>query len=79
MKVTMKDIAEALDVSITTVSRALNNQGRIGESTRKMVIAKALEMGYELPKEDSKAEGKMVGIVFDKRLQSLAADPFIVL
>lgn len=75
MKVTMKDIAEALDVSITTVSRALNNQGRIGESTRKMVIAKALEMGYELPK-DPKTEGKMVGIVFDKRLQSLATDPF---
>lgn len=77
MKVTMKDIAEALDVSVTTVSRAINNQGRIGVSTRKMVIAKALEMGYELPeKEEPQIDGKLVGVVFDRRLQSLATDPF---
>lgn len=76
MRVTLKDIAEVLDVSVTTVSRALNNQGRIGASTREMVIAKAVEMGYEIPVSDSVVNGKMVGIVFDRRLQSLASDPF---
>lgn len=76
MKVTMKDIAEALGVSITTVSRALNNRGRIGAATKRTVKAKAAELGYKLPDEDLKTEGKMVGVVFDKRLQSLATDPF---
>ena len=80
MKVTLKDIAEALDVSITTVSRAINNQGRVGTGTRQQILDKARELGYEI-KEDSLAYapqlgGKMVGVVFSKRLQSLATDPF---
>lgn len=73
MKVTMKDIAAALEVSITTVSRALNDRGRIGAATKSMIIAKAEEMGYKMPR--GKAD-KIVGVVFDKRLQSLATDPF---
>ena len=34
MSVTLKDIAEALGISVTTVSRALNGQGRISSATR---------------------------------------------
>jgi|LSQX01.3.fsa_nt_gb DNA-binding LacI/PurR family transcriptional regulator len=75
MKVTLNDIALALGVSTATVSRALNNQGRIGQGTRDLVVAKAIEMGYELPNRNICAD-KMVGIVFDRRLQSLATDPF---
>ncbi len=33
--ITLTDIAKALGVSITTVSRAISGKGRIGEETRK--------------------------------------------
>lgn len=44
--ISMKDIAAACGVSVATVSKALNNQGDIGEETKAMVKKKALEMGY---------------------------------
>lgn len=37
-KVTIGDIAEALGISKTTVSRAISGKGRIGESTRRKVL-----------------------------------------
>src|SRR5690606_7366367 len=40
------DIAKALGVSPATVSRALNNNPRISEATRRRVRAMAEEMGY---------------------------------
>lgn len=40
------DIAKALGISPATVSRALNNNQRISEATRKRVKEMALEMGY---------------------------------
>src|SRR5690606_10028199 len=40
------DIAKALGISPATVSRALNNNLRISEATRKRVKEKAMEMGY---------------------------------
>jgi len=43
---TMKRIASELGVSITTVSKVLNNQPDIGEATRKRVLAKVAELGY---------------------------------
>ncbi len=42
----LKDIAMALNVSITTVSRALNNKHDISEKTRQLVIEKADELNY---------------------------------
>lgn len=37
-KITIADVADALGVSKTTVSRAISGKGRIGESTRKKVL-----------------------------------------
>lgn len=45
-RISMKDIAEALNVSINTVSLALNNKGGLNEETRQSIIQKAKEMGY---------------------------------
>lgn len=45
----MKDIAQAADVSVSTVSAVLNNKGdklRIAEDTRKRVLAVARDLGY---------------------------------
>lgn len=44
---TMKRIAGQLGVSITTVSKVLNNRQDIGEATRARVLAKVAELGYQ--------------------------------
>src|SRR6267378_3829064 len=43
---TMKRIAGELGVSITTVSKVLNNHADISEATRSRVLAKVEELGY---------------------------------
>ena len=44
---TMKRIAGELGVSITTVSKVLNNRQDIGSATRARVLAKVAELGYQ--------------------------------
>ena len=44
---TMKRIAGELGVSITTVSKVLNNRSDIGHATRARVLAKVAELGYQ--------------------------------
>ena len=45
-KTTIKDIAKACNVSISTVSRVLNQTGQIKESTSRLILEKAKEMNY---------------------------------
>ena len=44
--ITIKDIAKHLIVSVSTVSRALNNDPTIRKETRDKIIATAQKMGY---------------------------------
>ncbi len=44
--VSMKDIAAACEVSVATVSKALNNQGDIGEETKEKIRSAAKRLGY---------------------------------
>jgi DNA-binding LacI/PurR family transcriptional regulator len=44
--VTLKQIAEELGYSSMTVSRAINDQPNVSEKTKKIIKAKAREMGY---------------------------------
>ncbi len=46
MPVTIRDVARALNLSITTVSRALDGYDDVAEETRQRVIRTAREMGY---------------------------------
>lgn len=46
-KITISDIAEALNVSKTTVSRAISGKGRISEETRQKVLAYIQEKDYK--------------------------------
>lgn len=46
-KTTIYDIAEKLNITAATVSRALNNNPKISEATRQLVIDTAKEMDYE--------------------------------
>ena len=45
-KVTMKDIAQRLGLSINAVSLALNDRAGVGEETRRLILDTAEEMGY---------------------------------
>lgn len=47
-RITIKDIAKALNVSTSTVSRVLSNHPAISESTRKLVNDKVKEMGFSI-------------------------------
>lgn len=49
-KTTIYDIARALGVTVSTVSRALNNVPTISEGTRKLVLEKAKELNYSVNK-----------------------------
>jgi len=44
--VTRKDIAREVGVSVSVVSRALNNSGYVDAGKRKKIIEKAEELGY---------------------------------
>src|ERR1017187_4392226 len=44
--ITLKNIAERLDISVSTVGRALADHPRIGRETKKRVRATAEELGY---------------------------------
>jgi LacI family transcriptional regulator len=46
-RVTIQDIADALDLSRNTVSKALNNTGVLADATREKILNKAMEMGYK--------------------------------
>lgn len=46
MKITIKDIAEKANVSISTVSRVLNNKDDVNDNTRKQIKKIIDELGY---------------------------------
>lgn len=52
-KTKIADIAEALNVSVITVSRALSGQYGVSQELRARIIEKAKEMGYIKPKSSS--------------------------
>lgn len=45
-KVTIRDIAKELNVSIATVSRALSGKGKVNPELREKIIRRARELGY---------------------------------
>jgi LacI family transcriptional regulator len=56
--VTLRDIADRLDVAVSTVSRALAGHPAIGARTREKVMAAAAEAGYRVP---TQGRGRVVG------------------
>lgn len=62
----LKQVAEMANVSASTVSRVLNNTGRISEDTRKRVMALIEQIGY-VPNNAAKAlrtgSGRAVGLI----------------
>lgn len=46
-QITIHDIARDLEIDSSTVSRALNNSPRVSKKTKKRILAKANELGYQ--------------------------------
>lgn len=65
-KVTLKMLAEALNLDISSVSKALNNKQDIGEDTRVRIHKMATELGYRpnlLAKSLSQQKTNMLGVL----------------
>lgn len=63
---TIYDISKKLNVSVATVSRALNNHPRISQATKDLVLEAAKEMNYKqnnLAKALKSGETKTVGVI----------------
>lgn len=68
-EVTIYDVAKVLNVSPSTVSRGLKNHPHIRNETKKSIIAKAKEMGYQQNKFASNLRQKhtnTIGVVVPK-------------
>ncbi len=66
MAVRLKDIAQSLNVSIVTVSKVLNGNTSISESTRARVVACANQLGYRTnltAKSLVTGKSKMIGLI----------------
>jgi LacI family transcriptional regulator len=87
MSATLKDLAEHLNLSTATVSRALNNKGRISEETCSRVLKAAQELNYR-PNETARAlkmnRTSTIGVIipdatnifFSKMLRSIDRELF---
>ncbi|KHF41640.1 LacI family DNA-binding transcriptional regulator [Halalkalibacter okhensis] len=70
MKTTLKDIAERVNVSISTISRVLNNvPTSIDEQTKQNIICVAKELGYRNTRIQSEkfSEKKIVTVISDMK------------
>lgn len=78
----IKDVAKKTGLSVTTVSRVLNNRGYISEKTRKLVYDAMSEMNYqpnELARSLFRQRSNIIGVIvpsaehpfFGKLLQSI--------
>ena len=67
--VSMQDLADKLDISKVTVSKALNGKDGVGEELKEKIFALARESGYVLP-DYGKRKSKKVGIIMSPRFSS---------
>ncbi len=65
-EITIKDVAKACGVGVSTVSRAINNHPNINEQTKELVLKKIQELGY-VPNNSARnlkrTEGKAVAVL----------------
>ncbi len=71
-EIRLKDIARELNVSIVSVSNALNGKKGVGDRLRQKVRDKADELGYQMPQRlkenpEKKIRGYSIGIVIAQR------------
>ena len=70
---TLKDVAAKAGVTVTTVSRMLNNRGYISQQTREKVLAAMKELDYhpnELARSLTKRHTNIIGIIVPIRFSA---------
>lgn len=80
MSITIRDVAKRLNLSITTVSRALDGYDDVAEETRQLVIRTANEMGYS-PNRAARMlrrkKSETIGFILPASAQRIA-EPFFM-
>jgi len=64
--ITLKDVAKAAKVSVSTASKAINNKTVVAESTRERVLNVAKKLGYRasfIPKSLRSRKSKAIGLI----------------
>lgn len=67
--ITMKDIAQELDISVVSVSKALAGKSGVSEQLREQIVKKAQQMGYVyagIPEVDAAEQGNIGILVADR-------------
>lgn len=62
LRSTIRDVASAAGVSISTVSKALNGSGRVADGTRQKVVEAASRLGFEPPRRRRRPSGSDIRI-----------------
>ncbi|MCU0374047.1 MAG: LacI family transcriptional regulator [Chitinophagaceae bacterium] len=71
--ITIKDIAKILNVSVSTVSRALNDKYDVKKETREIILAKAKELGFTpnpIAQKLISRKSKTIGVVVPEFINS---------
>ncbi|OHX63856.1 LacI family DNA-binding transcriptional regulator [Flammeovirga pacifica] len=66
-KTTLSDLSKALNLNISTISRALNDHPKVNETTKKLIKEKAKELDYRpnpLAQGLQKQNTKTIGVIF---------------
>ena len=80
--VTLKSVAEAAGVSISTVSNAYNKPDQLSAEVRQRVLETAKALGYAGPNPAARSlrsqRARAIGLVFTERLSYAFSDPYSV-
>ena len=77
MSVTIKDVSKDASVSIKTVSRVINNEANVAESTKKKVLLSVKKLGFKPNKSAQSLRSKksyMLALLYDNPNKSYLAD-----
>ncbi|MDE6356987.1 MAG: LacI family DNA-binding transcriptional regulator [Eubacteriales bacterium] len=73
-EVTLKDIAEELNISIVTASNALSGKKGVSEDVRKKIILKAQKMKYDISKYVNKKDSEIkIGVISSNKYLEVGA------
>ena len=77
MSVTIKDVSKDASVSIKTVSRVINNEANVADSTKKKVLLSVKKLGFKPNKSAQSLRSKksyMLALLYDNPNKSYLAD-----
>ncbi|WP_270888611.1 LacI family DNA-binding transcriptional regulator [Pedococcus sp. 5OH_020] len=81
-RVTLKSVAEAAGVSVSTVSNAYNRPGQLSAEVRQRVLETARSLGYAGPDPAARSlrsqRAGAIGLLFTERLSYAFSDPYSV-